>query len=432
VIRMLLILLLLLLAVPIKSFVNAPQLLSALSMTQLKRKQGARSNMARTPEISEWEMNRDGSITGIVKFHPVIDDGDDITTSPLEDITLVGPNKLVKTKSGNAYKLVNQKDTTAKKNGVAGGGFFSIFNVPDTILQQQQQQKNKVLTLGQGKYVVVGTSKTSTSGKSRIWKAYRVNPKTGQPMGDLLTIKMSSDYDSLQRESANYENLSKNIFKGAFVKKVDFLPSGEDDKSSILVIESGSANLKEWMASSRPNGLRGKEMRDAAAAAAQCLQAMHSSKLVWTDLKSENFVVFTNTKNQNLVVKGIDLESARPFGKSPVDYSPEACPPEFAQAFLEGRALDFALTPNYDMWSLGMMLYELSTGSQYFYNKSPSAITKLLSDPSFEVDVSAIQDFQLRDLVQNCLEKDPKKRPTILQLFFHPYSTTSGIGPFSF
>ena len=42
-------------------------------------------------------------------------------------------------------------------------------------------------------------------------------------------------------------------------------------------------------------------------------------------------------------VKGIDLESAVRHKGNPEDYSPEATPPEFAEAFLAGDGPDFVL-----------------------------------------------------------------------------------------
>eukprot|EP00957_Ditylum_brightwellii_P057605 4368551-Ditylum_brightwellii.AAC.1 len=168
------------------------------------------------------------------------------------------------------------------------------------------------------------------------------------------------------------------------------------------------------MASRGKVGLTGRPLRDAAAAAGQCVQAMHSSNMVWTDLKTENFVVQQNKGNDgSLTVKGIDLESARRMKGNPVDYSPEACPPEFANAFISGDGATFVLEPSYDMWSLGMMLYEVSVGKPYFDGKSPIAITKALRYDDFEADVSAVKDDKLRDLIGQCLRRNPKERPSI-------------------
>jgi len=130
-------------------------------------------------------------------------------------------------------------------------------------------------------------------------------------------------------------------------------------------------------------------------------------------------------------IKGIDLESAMPVRDNPVDYSPEATPPEFAKAFLAGEGPYFVLDYNYDLWSLGMMLYELATGSGYFDGKSPLVITRLLQkEPEIELD--AVEDSKLRDLIGQCLQLNSKKRPNILQVLLHPYFLTTGIGPISF
>ena len=170
---------------------------------------------------------------------------------------------------------------------------------------------------------------------------------------------------------------------------------------------------------------------------------MHSSNLVWTDLKTENFIVVGNDNLLQEVndskgsmglpgVKGIDLESVIPRGGNPIDYSPEACPPEFAKAFMAGEGGEFVLDYSYDIWSLGMMLYELSTGKAYFDKRSPSQVTKLLCSDAFEADVSAVPDGKLRDLISKCLSLDPKTRPDITGFLLHPYFITSGIGPISF
>jgi serine/threonine protein kinase len=144
-------------------------------------------------------------------------------------------------------------------------------------------------------------------------------------------------------------------------------------------------------------------------------------------MKTENFVVLEGGS-----VRGIDLESAMPVKDNPVDYSPEATPPEFAEAFLDGDGPYFTLEYNYDVWSLGMMLYELATGRGYFDGKAPIAITRLLkARPAIDLSREDM-DKNLKDLVQRCLNVDPVRRPNILQILLHPYFLTTGIGPISF
>jgi len=237
--------------------------------------------------------------------------------------------------------------------------------------------------------------------------------------------------------------VTSGLFRGQFVEKYDYFPiAGPDFKlQGALVIESGAMDLKEMLAKGGEVGLEGRGMRDAAVSAAQCIQAMHSSGLVWTDLKAENFVVVVGDGDEDGTdggkggvpgVKAIDLESAIQHKRNPIDFSPEACPPEFAKSFVAGDGEFFVLDYNYDLWSLGMMLFELSTGRSYFKGRTPAQITRLLMAEDFVADVSPIEDKLLRDLVEGCLDRRPKKRPNINQVLLHPYFITSGFGPFGF
>ena len=287
-------------------------------------------------------------------------------------------------------------------------------------------------TLANGKYLLCDRGRRSTSGKSNIWSAYKADAD-GNPIGGKLTIKISTNFDSMTRENSNYNRVCSGLFPGRFVEKTEFLqvmdgfPAKEFDTSCALVIENGKKDLRAILNERGLRGFEGRAMRDAASAALQCIQAMHSSGVVWTDLKTENFVIVSDEIGNNGVlpgVKGIDLESAIERGRNPVDFSPEACPPEFASAFISGQGLTFKLDYSYDMWSYGMMLYELTTGRPYFDGKSPAQITMSLQY-EFEPDLSAVSDDKLQDLIRQCLQYDPKKRPGVAQLLLHPYFLTS-------
>lgn len=311
----------------------------------------------------------------------------------------------------------------------------------------------------QTKYLLAGKPRQSSGRAAKIWTAYIAdenNPTIPAGFdGDEskilpLTIKLSPDVDRMRLENVNYNKVQSGLFIGRFVKKIDYveyIASSDrsiDRKVCALVIESGLYDLKALLSARQGEPLRGRALRDAAAAAGQCIQAVHSSGLVWTDLKTENFIVVGNdnkrlqevndgTGGRGLPgVKGIDLESVIPRGENPIDYSPEACPPEFAKAFMAGEGSEFVLDYSYDIWSLGMMLYELSTGKAYFDRRSPSQVTKLLCSETFEADVSAVPDGKLKDLISKCLSLDPKKRPDVIGFLLHPFFITSGIGPISF
>merc|ERR1712046_504946 len=108
-------------------------------------------------------------------------------------------------------------------------------------------------------------------------------------------------------------------------------------------------------------------LRAALYSVSRCMEAIHSSRLVWTDLMTENFVVVGEDGDSEaegaIVVKAIDLESAMKVGENPIDYTPEATPPEFAKEFLSGDPHSFVLNYSFDVWSFEMLAHELATGS---------------------------------------------------------------------
>jgi serine/threonine protein kinase len=232
------------------------------------------------------------------------------------------------------------------------------------------------------------------------------------------------------------------------------------DKSA-LVMQRGIADVKAFMP--KVGGkLEGQMLYDCATTALACVQALHGAKLVWNDLKTENFVVIEDNTvgGGGYSFKGIDLESCMPVRECPVDYTPEACPPEFARAFLAGEADTFLLEYSYDVWyealivgvcsfhrpcrllftfsfscicrSYGMFLYEISTGRGFFDGYTAEKITKML--PDFEPNVDNVPDPQLADLISKCLAIDPKSRPSFVRISRHPYFTgwSSNKTPFDF
>jgi serine/threonine protein kinase len=173
--------------------------------------------------------------------------------------------------------------------------------------------------------------------------------------------------------------------------------------------------------------------RSALLAAAKCIDTLHRARLVYTDLKAENLIFMEDldsgnaAKDGNIVIKGVDLESAIPQRGHPLDYTPEASPPEFAVRYLQGEAYDFVLDYSYDIWSFGIIAYELAVGRGYFYKKQPAHIMKALGLGFQPPDVdNAIDDEKLCDLINKCLNLDPRKRPTAAQIINHPYFRGDG------
>ncbi len=414
-------------------------------------------SMARTPLLEEWKVLKNGQVTGIVKGHPDPDlaDGDTITTSPLANPDKAVAKATVTTLSGSKYRLgepIGSKQQQKRNGKVAPAKKVAPpKKEPYEQVSAQAKQQNAAKTKADaereaqkmyklsgrsiGPYVVSGQAELSTSKNSQIWTAYATD-RDGLPTGEALAIKTSTNQSKLKKEYENYKKIASGAFKGRFVKLIDFLPvagsTAQFSSQSALVVERGSMNLRDYFKTKR-QGLEGKALRDAAVAAAQCVQAVHSSRLVWTDLKPENFVIINDESDNGggIEIKGIDLESVCPARGNPIDYSPESCPPEFTQSLLVGEGLSFVLDYSYDIWSYGIMLYELATGTSPFKGKTAAQIMKSLESGA-GIDLSKVSDTNLQNLIEDCLSIDPKRRPNIAKILLHPYFLTTGIGPFSF
>lgn len=402
------------------------------------------------PVINDWKITSAGEVMGVVSGHSAMEDGDLILTSRLASRQEVSENSVVATKSGSKYFLGKREKNADPSFRMSTASYAKSLPIGGKNYNKDNPETKEALAFftkelgltgkkveGAAKtYLLSGKPTTTSSGRSKLWTAYVEDKKSGLPTGDALAIKISSHREGMERDNRAYKKVTNGFLrKGEFCRQRDFVPSIEGSKNECaLVMDLGKEDLREFIdRQQQEDGVAPRDLRDAASAAAQCLDAIHAAKLVWTDLKSENFVVFDT--EEHIVVKGIDLESAMPLKSNPVDYSPEACPPEFATAYLSGEGSEFVLESSYDIWSFGMLLYELATGRGYFESKSgvkyqPTQIMKTLC--TIEPDVSAVKDEKLRDLISQCLSVDPKKRPSISQVLLHSYFLTTGVGPFSF
>ena len=453
-----------------------------------------RTNERQYPLITNWSINPNtGEITGSVSCHPSIPDGTTIVTSGLdpESFALAGdafvyeadkPAVVVTTKSGSVYQLGVKKKRPKQRPRPSPQQQQQQQQMQERRRRQLQEKINPNISLdvpltgesisnGRGtKYLLAGSPKRKPSGRSEIVLAYKCDDSL--QVCDSVTpyvIKLSTNKDKLRREYENYRRVQEQFENNGgwnplsmfeqqgsskedpFVTCFDFLPVCEGSikyaQHSALVMEKGHEDLRDYefglQANDDPEYQRVTTMDPSVVmssllVAAQCVDVLHSrARLVWTDLKAENLIFMEPQEAENdgrigkvMPIKGIDLESAIPYRGNPLDYTPEACPPEFAKFHLQGNAYDFILDYSYDVWSFGMLAYELATGSAYFRGKTPTEIMDILADDNFEPplanehnqrDLYMVPNPALRDLIRSCLQIDPRKRIPVKNILKHPY-----------
>jgi serine/threonine protein kinase len=236
-----------------------------------------------------------------------------------------------------------------------------------------------------------------------------------------------------RRETSIYHHVSRqedNDNPSDFVVKLEgnqrLLENATDEGEHCLMLAKGDADF-------------GKVLKDTGGqlnvktAARCCLQMaesvsfLHSLGVVWGDVKPSNFIQFF--ENHVTQLKAIDFSESCVVGPlaQEVDQSivpqqfatsdkitPEYCSPERMSAMLQKQRIE--ATPQQDIWSLGMVMYEVLTHRGYFAGKSDTQIATILTNPEFKVDLSGITSREAKSVLRQMLHTDPASRGAMDQI----------------
>ena len=132
-----------------------------------------------------------------------------------------------------------------------------------------------------------------------------------------------------------------------------------------LVLERGDHSLEEWLAKQTHN-LDMMDQRNILYKISRAVQFLHDSWVVHRDLKPGNVVIFSSNL---FTLKLIDLGSAcRRGDPAPIEYTLRYAPPEIVTAH-KNRDPTIIAHPSTDMWSLGLIFWEVLVGEPLFGNK---------------------------------------------------------------
>lgn len=178
-------------------------------------------------------------------------------------------------------------------------------------------------------------------------------------------------------------------------------------------------DLREELTEHRP--LSPRRAATITAGIAQGLAAAHAVNIPHLDLKPENVLLFADAETQALRVKVADVglaclkeglagsvtdDTGSEIARLPYYTSPEAC---------LGEALDWRT----DIYSLGVILYEMLTGRPPFYAKSPGHVLRMQAGqpPTPLSLVNPALPAALAELTMRMLAKRPDDRPqTMLEV----------------
>lgn len=136
------------------------------------------------------------------------------------------------------------------------------------------------------------------------------------------------------------------------------------------------------------------------------LQHLHSKGIMHHDLKPENIMISDG------VVKLIDFSFST---KEPMDEDQFGTIDYIAPEVIKYEKY----TVKIDIWSLGVVLYELLTLQLPFYHKSRNKTKKNICNAKIKFPSSL--DEEAKDLLSQMLERNPEKRISLEGILEHPW-----------
>ncbi|EAY03521.1 CAMK family protein kinase [Trichomonas vaginalis G3] len=246
----------------------------------------------------------------------------------------------------------------------------------------------------------------------RVFKARR------KYTGRMVAIK------TIQKGNMKDEDLVNFRREVDILKKVDhpnimrLLEYFETDSEFCLVTELGRGDLFQIISDTQR--LPEEQLKPIAAQLVSALNHLHQKKIIHRDLKPQNILVSDNSS-----IKLCDFGFARALSRTTlvlnsIKGTPLYMAPELVQ--------EYPYTEKIDIWSLGIILYELYYGKPPYFTDSMYNLIKMIINEPITWPGPISDEF--KDFILKALVKDPDSRWSCEQLLNHPWIAYVDLRPF--
>lgn len=244
--------------------------------------------------------------------------------------------------------------------------------------------------IGQGCFGKVYKGRRRYSGQI---VALKFISKRGKAEKDLLNLRL--ELGILQR--LDHPNIIRLL--DSFETNTDFVVVTEFAFGELYEVFQDDKNLPE------------EEIQPIARQLTQALNYLHSQKIIHRDMKPQNVLIGAND-----VIKLCDFGFARVMSvQTTVLTSIKGTPLYMAPELVQERPYDCSA----DLWSLGVICYELYVGQPPFYTSSLISLWHLIIETSVKYPSTMSPNF--RSFLEGLLQKKPKQRLGWPHLLQHPF-----------
>ena len=200
------------------------------------------------------------------------------------------------------------------------------------------------------------------------------------------------------------------ILKGLYHENIILLlDSFETSHEFCVVTEFAQGELFEILEDDR--NLGEQEVRKIAQQLVQALYYLHSHRIIHRDMKPQNILISANG-----IVKLCDFGFARSMSTNTIVLTsikgtPLYMAPELVQELPYNHTVD--------LWSLGVIIYELFVGTPPFYTNSIYTLIHLIVKDPVKFPDNMSPEF--KSFLQGLLNKTPSERLSWPELLQHPF-----------
>ena len=195
------------------------------------------------------------------------------------------------------------------------------------------------------------------------------------------------------------------------VKVKDFF----EDKENVFIIQEFCKNKTLSDLLKRRKYLTEIEVRCYIFQLIQGLKYIHNQKIIHRDLKPNNILLDEKLElkiGDFGLIAVLNKVTERRFSRCGTRYF---MAPEVYKPGKKGYSFEV------DIWSMGIIMYNLLTGDLPFKDDDPIKLEKKIVEEDFNFPEKIVLSNSAKDLIKQILVKNPKKRPGLNQILFHDF-----------